>query len=321
MSNPLVQKIQHPLLEHTLRLISGWKDWKQLWDQETHAERLLGLLHVGFDVSLGRGERAERIVFYLSVADGHTWELRKEEERGEVVLNYTTFGEYKTWGKIRQQLAQKAFKELCQHLFKDEKEQDDDLPSWLSDLTHDNCIVLDAVLAFFLPSDLAPEIRNIPWPKNHDTEVAAKFLIDVCQFAWNPRGLRNRHWGEEKKIAEAFEQRCPQFIRVLAGLRRFDVIAEYLSSLDEACCEMLRQIAFGKELYLPSPPDWEDHHRLPETLEEAALGGSGAAWTLLRHRILRTEKDRLARLRELAKTQETAAKEAAKLQKPSRVKA
>ena len=111
-----------------------------------------------------------------------------------------------------------------------------------------------------------------------------------------------------------FEQRRPQFIRVLAGMQTLGVIGKHLLKLDDACCDMLKQIALSTKVYLPTPPKWEEHHRLPSTLEEAAAGGSGAAWTLLRRKTLVAENQRFERLQKLAATQEAAARESQKLQ-------
>ncbi|TSC72432.1 MAG: hypothetical protein G01um101438_516 [Parcubacteria group bacterium Gr01-1014_38] len=306
MPDPSTQRPPHPLLTRELRLIRTWKEWKKLWDEEVHPERLLGLLHFGFNVTeFDAGEWPERVLLYLSIADGHAWEISKPGTQ-KYEISWSTFGKPTTWSKVRQLIAQKAFKELCQHLFKYTRSHHDEEPSWLQPLTQNSCQLLDAVLAFFLLHDtLEPQLRNLPRDdKSHEYGLTVSFLLSLCDFGWKLRTLRE--YGADIEVAENLRQRRPQFIRVLAGLKRLDLVTTKSMELDEADCDMLRKIALGTELYLPTEPNWGEKHRLPKTLEEAVAGGSSAARLLLLHKIKLQEKARFAQLRKLAATQEDA---------------
>src|ERR1051326_4348006 len=95
----------HPLEGRKLASISSWKEWKQLWEQATHKETLLGLLHVGLHIpSWVRDEIIDRLLFYLDIADGHN-----DGQPFEVV-------------------SQKAFVMLCKEVFSDDQRKEHAVP-------------------------------------------------------------------------------------------------------------------------------------------------------------------------------------------------
>lgn len=312
------QQPLHPLRAKELRLIPTWSEWRKLWEAEVHPECLIGLLHIGFDVPLDT-EVSDRILFYLSIADGHASGIGSwEEERRE--LSYTSFGRHITWARIRQRVAQKSFQELCRRVFKN-TEPRDRVPSWLATLTSDSYRVLNAVLAFFLECDpvwiqQGQLLRNLPRDaKCHECGIAVSFLTDLCTFAWNSFLLPN--YGDGPAIEENLRQRRPQLVRVLAGLNNLSFLEEMSSEdLDDACCEELKRVALGEKLHLPTGPDWRETFRLPETLEEAVVGRSKAARVLLLHMIWQKELKRCEQLQELARTQRAAAEAIQKLSPP-----
>ena len=296
MTDVTPQQPLHPLRAKELRLIPTWSGWKKLWEAEVHPERLIGLLHIGFDVPLDI-EESDRILLYLSIADGHTSGIGSwEEERRE--LCFTSMGRYLTWAKIRQRVAQKAFQELCRHVFKN-TESRDQRPSWLGTLMDKSCQALDAVLAFFLLGNtFRPDIHNLPCERSHEYEIAVAFLEDLSMFAWDLHPLVN--YGDDLPIAESFRQRRPQFVRVLAGLNKLSLLEKKPpADLDDACRDMLTQIAFSTNLWLPTSPTWQEHLRRPGTLEEAVVGGSAAAKLLLLTTMKCQEEKRFERLRKL----------------------
>lgn len=311
--NVTPQQPLHPLCTKELRLIPTWSEWKKLWEAEAHPERLIGLLHIGFDVPLDT-EASDRILFYLSIADGHTsgigtWEERRQE--------FSFSGRYTTWAGIRRWISEKAFQKLCRRVFKN-TESRDRRPSWLATLTCDSYRVLDAVLAFFLECDpvwvqQGRLLRNLPQDKDsHEWGVAVSFLENLSIFAWNPFLLAN--YGDDLAIRESVRQRRPQLVRVLAGLGKLSLFeGKSPEDLDDACNEELKRVALGTRLYLPTGPDWRETFRLPETLEEAVVGGSEAARVLLLHAIWQKELKRCAQLQELARTQRSAAEAIQKL--------
>lgn len=315
MTDITPQQPLHPLRAKELRLIPSWSEWKKLWEAEVHPERLIGLLHIGFDVPLKtyaseQTYASERILFYLSIADGHTSDIGSWEEQNRE-LGFTSLGRNLTWAEIRQRVAQKAFQELCRHLFKN-TERPDQTPSWFRELTEDSCHILDAVLDFFLERDLESgplkmRLRNLlQHEKSHEHEIAASFLEELCIFAGSyPQPFRER----DAEIEKNLRQRRPQFVRILVGLNKFALLRwESPEDLDDACYKMLKRLALGTELYLPTEPSWEKHLRLPNTLEEALTGGSGAAKILLLHGIRLKEHKRFAQLGKLASQQQAAAR-------------
>ncbi|TSC63737.1 MAG: hypothetical protein G01um1014106_409 [Parcubacteria group bacterium Gr01-1014_106] len=318
MSEMNYQKPPHPLQQKRLQSIASWSEWKKLWDTEVHPERLIGLLHMGFDTRLDREDTvADRILFYLRVADGHASTIGTWEE-DQQVFSLTAMGESVSWAEIRQKVAQKAFSILCQRVFRNEKDRYAARMSWYGALTKDSCVLLDHVLAFFLPREL-PKGRFDPWicnlPGNtdgHGFATVSSFLTELCLCGWRFPNLR-KYIPEENLLMEELTKRRPQFIRVLAALQRFDLIAKEGLELDDACCEMLERIALGTEVYLPTEPTWEKKHRLPKTLDEAVVGGSAAARCLLLHRMKLHEQERFDELRELASQQRDAAEKMEKL--------
>lgn len=322
MTEPTAEKPLHPLRSRKLTLIGEWKDWRALWEAEPHAERLVELLHIGFRVPCRGCEDAEqRYLLYLSLADGHTEPIGSWEERRADTMSHTTFGHYQNWTKIRQQIAQKAFKELCRSLFEN-TERPEAPPSWLHPLIRFSR-VFDAVLTFFLPVDtFEPTLRNLPRErKGHDYETAAAFLRELSILAWKPGTLDD--YGCNADQRKNFQERRPQFVRILAGLNelgcfmiRRNFIADRELELDERDCEMLGRIALGTEVHLPTEPDWTEKRRLPQTLEEAAVGGSRAAQLLLITRVADQQRKRFAKLRELASKRTRAEEEIRKLSPP-----
>lgn len=242
MTDVTPQQPLHPLRAKELQLISTWSEWRKLWEEEVHPERLIGLLHIGFDVPLDT-EESDRILFYFSIADGHTSGIGSwEEERQD--LNCTSFGQRITWAGIRQRVAQKAFRELCHHIFKTTAESRDKAPSWLRMITEDLCCVLDVVLTFFLersPSEIefGKLLRNLPRDeKSYEYGIAISFLTDLCALTWGLLPLF--HYADVRNIQDRLWQYRSQFVRVLAGMDKLSLLEREETDLDDACCEMLR---------------------------------------------------------------------------------
>lgn len=320
MTEPTAEKPLHPLRSRQLKLIGEWKDWLALWETEIHAERLVELLHIGFRVQYREYEEAEQqFLLYLALADGHTEPIGSWEELRADTMSYTTFGPNQNWAKIRQQIAQKAFKELCRSLFENTTERPEGPPSWVQPLVRFPR-VFDAILTLFLPIDtFEPTLRNLPRErKGHDCETAGTFLRKLSILAWKPDTLED--YGYDADQRKTFHERRPQFVRILAGLGELRLFSEghrfVKLELDEKDCEMLEKIALGTKLDLPTPPNWSSEHRLPETLEEAVAGGSRAAQLLLIERAAGRQKKRFAKLRELASRRERTEAEMQKLSAP-----
>jgi len=276
-----------------------WGEWKSRWDTETHMKILLGLLHCGFDMTVETWEQLlERVSLYFDVADGHL--------EGQ-------FGEARGIHSERL-LAKKAFSMLATKVFTTNESNEHKRPDWTFHLCQPG--MLRKLVWFFRPDEPIEEgcckltnlWRNRFGGRDHAIDTTVAFLGSLLEFSFRET------WTTDPQ--ELIDMR-PQLIRIAAcfgieGLRflanydRRGVFAEAspLRSLDESCIEALREVAFGKQQWLPIVREgtrFTHGPRKPRSIEEAIWGGSFAAILLQSALTMQAETQRFAALEAGAK--------------------
>lgn len=284
----------HPLLRKAeLPTITNWREWREAWDATTRAEFLHSLLHFGFDVpSVSYQEYADRICFYLALADGHSqnggWLLPEETilEWGTYTDRRILFGgvRFESLGALRREIARKAFHVLCDRFFRDSRREGDDYPSW-ADAVVTYPGVFEAALRFLrLELDEVtgrhriPNLQHLYGEKaKHHFETARAFAFDLVRFACQFYGFGEYASDEDKRVMERFRAATPELVDILFDLGRIDElltrdmggIASNLATL-----RRLEKLAMSQKI-------WDaNQHRRPKNLEELICEGSRAALVL-----------------------------------------
>lgn len=218
-TNGTQEEIMIPsILAREIRPIVNWEEWLTIWDKASTFDEMLGLLHVGFNVTApycnfwdspsnpapNRNDQIGRIVFYFSLADG--WndstllELpsdgRTEYEHGRDKRGNTVSV---SPSEVRRLLAEKAFSLLCTNFFKSDNFPDSDdmsgrsrtdfMRAWEAFIFNDR--LFPVILKFFRPQknrwNDSIIIRNL----NHRDEQLPcekqlhSFLQNFTIFLWN----------------------------------------------------------------------------------------------------------------------------------------
>lgn len=294
----------HPLLETKLGIIRNWDEWLKLWNETPYLELRHSLLHFGFDVPYPEDNTSQRILFYLSIADG--WNDISFEPK-QHHLSYPRNPPH----LLKGALPRKAFEVLCLRWFKPVKEFNEEKYkySWVCDEQ-----VLLAVLAFFYGIDPShykrdeKRLKNLTHGDSDKHSVLARtYLVNFIIWAW--RLLRHE---ADEKLVERLASHRPAFVEVLDALGRLDVFTgPGRCGLDDASRAKLEELALGQEHYFPL----EQKERRPKTLEEAVYVGSLAAQLLLLHRVTRVEHVRLKEIRDLETEQRSADRRLQELKK------
>jgi hypothetical protein len=296
----------HPLAADEVRPISGWQEWRKLWQETKVAEIRHSLLHFGFEVETRAGESAERTIFYLSIADGFdtSHDVNFASKGDHRPPHFSSFGRsVESTEKIRRMVARKAFDMLCQHVFKKDKAErslDERSVWWVQRLA--NPAVFEAMLHFFRIDD-RNRVRNLPvrLEPDHKAEIAEGFLVELTKLGWKGH-IYERHIGEDG--VRLFADARPRFVEILCAMRRPDLLLtqEYtgggftrLETIDEESLHMLEKIVMDQELDIP----FENGDRKPKTTEEAAASGSRAAIVCMVLKSRAKEFERLRHIREL----------------------
>lgn len=306
-SEPKPTPPTHPLLTQDIRPISNWHEWLIRFQVVETLEGKLGLIHTGFNMPLERMGYAEknydetdRIIFYLSVADGwNDYDLLKipGDEGKEYRVGRDKCGNIliETPCGIRKIIAQKAFNLLCLNFFK-------------MDILYDvhrerfNDEWRDIVVS----KRLFPVIQNFfraekRWDgevyifnlsnnddKSHNGHLAINFLLNLARFIWE--GWKERDlaiWKPTKcQIIEEHEKNNAELrsrresaklwmIEVLSHLNQLGVLRKWLLQLTKPEVTKLKEIAMRKKFTTCTEPIYED--RPVESIEEAFFLGSSAA--------------------------------------------
>jgi hypothetical protein len=268
------------------------------WEKSKCFQELESLLHVGFDVTTESNygetkyEPEDRIIFYLSVADG--WALGDK---------FFTMQEscFKRRSELRQKLAFKAFNVLCLNFFKFDKGDNESNFFWRNLIATERLLV--AISNFFrAEKNIFGEIgiRNLSLTYNdhsHNEQQAVLFLSAMAKFIFElekpcyfeplttPENIE-----ENKKISEkveAVDSLKPWLVEVLVCLNKADILRRRIVELNDACISKLEEIAFRAKIHCFTKI------RPVETLEEAFFANSLAAYLLVEYRIKRAEHERL----------------------------
>lgn len=297
----------HPLAAEGVVPIPSWDNWLRLWEETNIAEFRHSLLHFGFNIETGGGDAwYDRILFYLKYADGFGdsgWDSQfKFEERPAHVPHFSSFGERLSIIDVRKQVARKAFDMLCEHLFKDTREDRMRLPSWFEAMS--NPKVFEAVLHFFRPDERGG-LRNFPnGDRDRKREIVQKFLTDLVTLGW--KGINFNH-RVPKEVTDRLTAARPRFVEILCGMGRPDHLLEMTSGfhrvepLDGTSLRKLYEIAMDQDVAIP----YENADRKPKTIEEAAASGSKAAMVYL---ILKSREKEFIRLRMIRELEDERAK-------------
>lgn len=203
---PAVSELEnHPLLwKKITKGFAQWeRDWMEEWESELarefpRASVLIGLLHVGFDGHPGSANTwAERVVFYLQVADGYN-SRRLYTRRPARLEGWTDCDDHLEEG--RASVSKKALHVLCDKLFVDliaqHKEELLGEPTiWINLLVSD-----EAVAELLRFADPGRQLRNLP---HHETEnrhgkILIEFYKAFIKMLWRDR-LFDPHQEEKKE--------------------------------------------------------------------------------------------------------------------------
>lgn len=274
------------------------------WHKAKTSEELIGLLHCGFDV-VDEEEKKRLISFYLKVAAGYRSkehlasllpEAKAKEFDGTRHLSDTPYIT-KRW-----MVAQKAWKMLCDKLFKNTDKEHS--PSWLRFVC--NAKVFADLLWFFRAPEWSSGETNLPhWrgDENHQDTVARIFLKHFIRLVW--RGCESypdyfeRYWtylDREAFLEETsvmFRDARPSTIDLLVYLNWENLLLSNdfrgpIEGLDPACWQRIKEFALRKNRGIRGEPC--------PTVENALVEGSTMAGVLI---LLEARHKETIRLKEI----------------------
>jgi hypothetical protein len=329
----------NPLLMHHLDSIKNWNQWMKHWRKTETVEEMVGLLHAGFDIPDSYGNsplekshetesKIDRILFYLSLADGWTSPIKTEGEE----LNSEK-------PLMRQEVAEKAFEMLCCNFFGEQPKQhssgDPNLREKDRHITQVEWekkvhpLILKALMNFFrvkVTSSNFVTVSNIARHRSN-FKLVRPFLIGLSRFlfTWQKHYVSSFDTKESSvahKTNGQFGKILPEarlwMIEILAHLHEIDELKH--RELDQACVEKIKEIAMREafethdSLQVLGVPA----NRRPVTsLDEACYLGSECAWLLKYRELMDRESARLKALGEAEKKIEAAQREARALQAQS----
>ena len=299
----------HPLLRKRFGMLRHWCRWKKAWDQAEHAEQMMGLLHVAFDMeSHASGDAEERFLFLLDVADGYAdydW-LKKPED-------YPTFG--CSYGRLeptgligeayqmRSTVARKAMQVLCDRALSFERVKGTQ-STWLFLRPE----VFGKLLWFLDDGDRRERGYNLS-DRDHDRldRAIGKFALELIGNAWP---LRHDAFGAETlheldRVSGMFQAARPRFVRMLFRMHALDrLVSRDKRWLDmgEAELRVLRDVARLRSHVSARTSEYE-------SLDEALSDGAQAAQVLLGVEACRRHHERKRRIAEAERKQRQAEEE------------
>lgn len=315
MATPL----PHDLSSRDIRPIKNWHEWLARWQSTSLFQEMLGLLHVGFDVPLDRLEYAEpeynstdRVEFYFNIADGYDdghfhSEIKESHKKERHWVGYDKLGNrrYVGEGKLRQEIAQKAFAVLCVQFFKPEvmgveRDYRTFESRWKERLQSDRLFRL--VQDFFKPyqkyktNPPSIKIRNLSGlgeSMSHHEKLAVEFLLAFINFIWE---WEWEECGGSLAVTQYEQRRIDEAkiwsIEVLAYLRKIEILRKWMPRIDKDSLSKLKEIALRHQLWGHRHPVLKD--RPVKSLKEACFIGSPAALLMIEHEIRTKEQKRLS---------------------------
>lgn len=297
----------HSLRQSDITYIRNWDEWKKQWQLANLVELRLGLLHLGFGISLEdipgqprengactkRG--VDRICLYLDLADGHLERMRfiKSHENLQPDPRIRSAVGRTDAASLRQEISKKAFGVLCTDIFL--RFDANPFPtSKSSPLGHwSDPAALRKFLWFFRPTGTSTlyNVENIGNGKNIRAEAATSFALWLCRFLL---GIdEKRHFPElQKELGEQlFSEFRPKAIEILATLNKLDILIQGNFQPDLQSLLTLKKLAMDTLF-----PNDSASARETRTLEEAVASGSPAARVLL---VLMASERALKKLKKL----------------------
>src|SRR5688572_6602637 len=249
----------HPLFRKSLTRIEDWRVWKLRWQETSHVEELMGMLHVACDVSArDQANRTEFFDFLMMAADG--W-------RDEAFMGSRNEVE----NAHRQSLAEKAFKMLAQYGFRRRQPGDEGQPEWLRFWLRDPLYF--GLLRFLDDGDRRGGVlsRNLTYdePGTHHETWAREFAVNLVAKTWDiDDGARGIFYPSEEASRATWRRHCanarPRYVRILQGIGRLDLLTRLPMGMDSEEHRVLRDLAL-KNPFIPS--------ETYDTLETALLKG------------------------------------------------
>jgi len=313
-----------------IRTIRNFCEWVSLWQKSETKEQKLGLLHVGFIVSLQRFsifekkyDEIDRLIPYFAIANG--WdddcllELLEDGSK-KYFVGYDKLGSRitKMPKELRQEVARKAFNMLCLNYFSkvelmvSGRRGDEFARDWEEAITSER--LFPVIQNFFMVQKgilNKIEIRNLSSGKerrSHNEQQAVEFLLNLARFIWGRKKLSEPYYpnkDEEKKYRKYLSELCvridlakPWMIEILNYIDRLDVLQKWMLDLDETCLKKLKEIALRNELSEYDHSHFVKKSRPVANLDEACYVGSRAAWFLKEHELKKREHARLKGIRE-----------------------
>jgi hypothetical protein len=294
---------------------------ERCWQTATTLGDMEGVLHRGYQVSLGKsayGEKEydeiDRHTFYLTIADGwEDYDLLELPTDGnkEYTVGYDSCGNVikKSPCGLRQQLARKAFDMLCLNFFKkvellvDGRHGKEFNKDWEGVIASER---LFSIIQNFFRAEKGRSgevrIRNLSRrddKRSHNEEQAVNFLVNLAKFIWGWKEYEIESWSNNKKeekkwnveMRSRLDASKPWMVEVLIGLGRLFILRKWMLELDKACLDKIKEIALRSEFSEYQGPVWED--RPVASLDEACYLDSGGAWFLKEHELMVREHKRL----------------------------
>jgi hypothetical protein len=273
-SNPPAERV-HPLKKRDQawpKDIRNWDEWVSRWEAADGFQELHGLLHAGFDLSIDFDSAADRVAFYLSIADGHN----------------SSFGFYRDpYGasrdvNLRHELSIKAFKVLTRRFFSNTNTDRYYAPSWFGLANHSS--VLPELLWFFRAvgsEHYSDNIPNLSLAGRQTTKngIAKNFLCDLAEIAWGTTDV----WRSIRDFEASPLYACrPELFRIMLALGDKPTLNRIVLGRDQVLDD--ESLAHLTELAMNVRTG--DHYgplRPAVSLDEAVAKDNNAAMLLLRY--------------------------------------
>jgi hypothetical protein len=260
-----------------LNCIRDWDQWLKKWEDTKCAETLQGLLHVGFDVPRGSNEshtQAERILKYLSLADGFCEPRLMFEDGASSLARETSFGTVPV-SEVRKRLARKAVAVLYKKVFALEYPPYtlNKYPMWLMHLVDER--VLDKVIWFFRTEDEGKNIRNIVKEKDSRLgEGLERFATELCILMWEFPSLHG--WessAEDERIRKLFATRLVKIVPLMVKLRLTNLFIMHIRKVTPEILNAFQDMVMNEHYLFPGEEGCGP--RKPRTVQEACISGVG----------------------------------------------
>lgn len=256
----------------------SWPEWLEAWKQPQTLEVRLMMLRTGLNRYQSFEEAAERLIFFLRLADGYadktSFASSLEAGKGVRTLLWPGYG---TQAEVRQELSRRAFAALCNTFFVNGRTTLIYTPE-----------VLPTLLWFFrrpnppyITSNICP-IERATLGKDggkHYLETAVKFATSFAQGAWDFRRFSYCWEGlevqDQNEICGRLDQRWAEALDLLDQTRQLDFIIQHLPT-PERYQKMVKMV-LAQPLFSGS----KKVMRCPKDVDEACRMGSKLASVLV----------------------------------------